>query len=348
MISFGAVQPQMALANYQDEIDQLKQDVGNLDGRADELQIQGNTLQEAVSGLQARINGIQATIIKNEEKQVGLATEIVQAQADITERNEALSGNLRQMYLEGEVSSLEKVASSKSISEFVDKQEYRNKIQDRVSTAKNEIKALKISLEGQEAEVKQLIRDDSAMKAQVDAERGKQARLLADTRGEEVEFQKQIKGKQSQIEDLQEKQAELNRQLAAQSGSYYVGGSSSYPWDGQGFPCAGGDPWGMCFRQCVSYTAWKVAATGKHMPFWGGVGNANQWPGNARAAGIPTGSEPRAGAIAVLMAGQYGHTMYVEEVLGGGMIRISEYNFRWDGRYSERVQSGAGLTYVYF
>lgn len=85
------------------------------------------------------------------------------------------------------------------------------------------------------------------------------------------------------------------------------------------------------------------------MPYWGGIGNANQWPGNAEAAGIPTGSEPRKGAVAVMMSGPYGHTMYVEDVLdGGSQIRISEYNYGWDGRYSERVQSSAGLIYIYF
>ena len=43
---------------------------------------------------------------------------------------------------------------------------------------------------------------------------------------------------------------------------------------------------GYVLTQCVSYTAWKVYQKNGYMPYWGGVGNANQWPGNADSAGI--------------------------------------------------------------
>jgi surface antigen len=104
----------------------------------------------------------------------------------------------------------------------------------------------------------------------------------------------------------------------------------------------------MFKRECVSYTAWKVYQRFGHMPYWGGVGNANQWPGNARAAGIPTGSEPRKHAVAVSMAGTWGHVMWVEEVYSGNQIKISEYNAGFSGEYSERVINGSGLIYIYF
>ena len=40
-----------------------------------------------------------------------------------------------------------------------------------------------------------------------------------------------------------------------------------------------------------------------------GRGNANQWPGDAEADGIPTGSTPKANSVAISMAGGYGHTV---------------------------------------
>lgn len=348
-----AVSPMQPLKadQYQRQIDDLKSEVNKDAAVAEDLRVEGDTLQQAVNNLKSKIRGLQAKISKNQAKQTELRQQITQAVADIEERNAALSDNLRMMYLEGEVSSLEKVASSRSISDYVDKQEARNRIQNRIKTAMDEIKQLKQQLEEQKKKVEQLIRDDQAMEAEVDKQRAKQARLLAQTRGKESAYQKQIKQNKAKISDLQVQQAAAIAAAAAQSGSQWIntGGTGSYPWSGSGFPCTGADPWGMCFRQCVSYTAWKVASTGRHMPYWGGVGNANQWPGNAEAAGIPTGSEPRKGAVAVMMVGQYGHTMYVEDVLSGGsQIRISEYNYAWDGRYSERVQSSAGLIYIYF
>jgi surface antigen len=98
----------------------------------------------------------------------------------------------------------------------------------------------------------------------------------------------------------------------------------------------------------VSYTAFKVQQSGKRMPYFGGRGNARQWPSTASAFGIESGSTPRAESVAISYAGPYGHAMWVEAVLPDGRIHISEYNFGVDGRYSERIVSPAGLTFIYF
>ena len=82
------------------------------------------------------------------------------------------------------------------------------------------------------------------------------------------------------------------------------------------------DSWGMWNRECVSYTAWKVYQTYGYMPYWGGVGNANQWPGDAQAAHIPTGSTPRVHSVAISMGGAFGHATYVESVNGNSIIYI--------------------------
>lgn len=347
----SSAQP-LAARDYQAEIDALKAEVGGLSGTVDNLQLRGDTLEEAMANLQAQINHLQSQIADNQNKRDELTGKITKAKNDIVEREDVLSQNLRRMYLSSDMSSLEQVASSKSISEYVDKQEYRNRIQERVSTALNEIETLKQQLEGQKKKVERLILDDQAMKQQVDTQKAAKAKLLAQTRGKEAKYQEVIAGKQEKITDLQAQQAAAIAAAAAQANSRFVSfgsGGGGYPYAGVSmFPCQG-DPWGMCMRQCVSYTAWKVASTGRHMPFWGGIGNANQWPGNAQAVGIPTGYTPKAGAVAVMMSGPYGHTMYVEKVLNGGaQIRVSEYNYAWDGRYTERIQSSAGLIYIYF
>ncbi|HMR72992.1 MAG TPA: CHAP domain-containing protein, partial [Candidatus Saccharibacteria bacterium] len=109
------------------------------------------------------------------------------------------------------------------------------------------------------------------------------------------------------------------------------------------------DSWGMYNRECVSYTAWKVFQKNGYMPYWGGRGNANQWPANARAAGIPTGSTPKVGSVAVSMSGPYGHTMWVEAV-NGNQIYVSQYNYYYNGwgNYSEMWLNASGLIYIYF
>ena len=100
----------------------------------------------------------------------------------------------------------------------------------------------------------------------------------------------------------------------------------------------------------VNVLVMQVASSGRNMPYWGGRGNANEWPGNARAAGIPTGSQPKVGAIAVWDFGQYGHVAHVDAILSDGRVKISEYNVpAWTGNYSERIiSSNDPDVYIYF
>ena len=131
--------------------------------------------------------------------------------------------------------------------------------------------------------------------------------------------------------------------------------SSRSPWGGNwgtDYPIDNTiDNWGMYNRECVSYTAWKVAASGRRMPYWGGRGNANQWPSSAQADGIPTGSTPRVGSVAIRMSGYYGHAMYVERINNDGTVHVSQFNWLVNGqsgRYSEMDISSYGLVFVYF
>ncbi len=73
------------------------------------------------------------------------------------------------------------------------------------------------------------------------------------------------------------------------------------------------------------------------------LGNADTWAARAAAQGIPTGSEPRVGAI-----GQQGmHVVYVEAVHGDGTVTISEMN--WKGLYviSQRTVAASNFRYIY-
>lgn len=123
---------------------------------------------------------------------------------------------------------------------------------------------------------------------------------------------------------------------------------TSYPWANAPFPNSLPDTWGLYQRQCVSYTAWKIASTGRNMPRWAGRGDAKLWDDNATAEGIPVDTTPRVGDIAVDHSGAYGHTMYVEAVNPDGTIYVSQYNIRWTGEYSEETRSTAGLVFIHF
>jgi surface antigen len=153
---------------------------------------------------------------------------------------------------------------------------------------------------------------------------------------------------QQEIATLQAGQAAANRGL---DGSVVAGDPNhgGYPakWDAPARQDGQLDSWGMYNRECVSYAAWKVYQTYGNMPYWGGVGNANQWVRDAQKAGIATGSTPRAHSVAISMRGYYGHAMWVEKV-SGTMIYVSQYNYDLHGHYSEMWVSASSFTYIYF
>jgi surface antigen len=79
------------------------------------------------------------------------------------------------------------------------------------------------------------------------------------------------------------------------------------------------------------------------MPYWGGAGNTNQWPGNARAAGIPVDHHATPHSIAIKFHGPFGHAMYVRGVAGNGGIYVSQYNEMYQGHFSESYVSPATI-----
>ncbi len=335
-----------------DQIKALEQEVQGYQAEAGRLRAEANTLQNAIAALGAQQAALQTQINAKELELEQLRVKITETETRIINQETALARNLKSMYIESDTSTLEQVFSSKSISDYIDKAEYRNKIREGIQKALQEIRTLKTALEKQKVEAEHVLADQKSMRDQLTAQENEKNTLLAQTQGQEAAYQNIVGQKNSEIETLRAQQRAQNLKF---------GGSANFQPRGGGYPSYWADPpldslvddWGMYNRECVSYTAFKVAASGRHMPYWGGRGNAHQWDDNARAAGIAVDTEPRVGDVAVWHIGYYGHVMYVEAVSGDGSIVISEYNYDWTGRYSERrisageVQS-QGLVFIHF
>lgn len=332
---------------FDDQINQLKTQNGALSSARAELQAEAGDLQAVINGLQEQISSLEAQIRDNEAKRAELNQKIIEAKAEIERQRDLLGQNIRAMYLEDNMSTFEQLAASKTLSDFVDKEQYRISVEDKIQVALDKIKALEAEMAKQKAEIEQLLTEQKQMQSDLASQRAEQARLLAMNQAERTDLDNQIKANSSQISKLRSEQAAQNMRLFGGRVSN-IPDTSGYPWARAPFPNTMVDPWGMYKRQCVSYTAWKVWKSGKHMPYWGGRGNANLWDDNARAAGIPVSSTPHVGDVAISNAGYYGHAMWVEHVYGDGTIMVSQYNAGWDGKYSEARISAGGLSFISF
>lgn len=321
-------------------------------GASYQLGQQASGIQSEIDSLATQIAALQAQIDINTARETELNQQIDAAQQKLEEQKELLAANLRSMYIESDISPLEMIASSKNLSDFVDKQEYRNRIKEGVSSTMDEIERLKKQLNDQKKEVVKILDEQKSLRGNLDQKNAEATAVLAGVNQSKAAFDDKIKGQSREIASLRAQQRAAN--LAAGGGAVVASGSGGggYPYNNVSYPCWSGggcvDPWGLYKRECVSYTAFKVQQAGKYMPYFGGRGNANQWPSTARSFGIATGSTPRAESVAISMAGPYGHAMWVEAVLPDGRIHVSEYNYYVNGTYTERIISPSGLTFIYF
>lgn len=353
--------------DYEAQINRLNQaSEDNREARSG-LQTQATSLQDQIAQLDAEIGGLERQIIANQTERAELKVKIAKTKEEIAQQKIVLQQNVRAIYIEGNISTMEMLVASDTIGDYLDKEQYREVIQEKINDMIDQINALQAKLEQQKVRVEKLISDQQTMQARLTNQKAEQARLLTLNKSQQQEHNKQIKSNNAKVAELRRQQAAENARLAASSaGGGYTAGSGvncggGYPGDTPGpwgrwgcnYPIDNAvDTWGMYNRQCVSYTAFRVANSGRHMPYWGGYGNAKNWDDNARAAGIPVDYSPRAGDVAVSNAGYYGHVMYVEQVSNGSIL-VSDYNQQWDGRYRQYwIDSGTvsarGLVFIHF
>lgn len=360
MSSVVALGQRVFADKYDDQIKAIEAEIAGYQQQAATLNAQAKTLETELASLASQKATIQAQIDLSQAKYDKLIAKIAQTEKDIADNKDALGQIIADMYVDGSISPLEMLASSNNIGDYVDQQEYRSSIQTSLTDTIDHINTLKRQLEEQKAAVEQVLNDQKIQRDQLAAKEAEQAKLLAETQGQEATYQSLMGQRDSQIDQLrQQQQAEITARLrqTGGGGSAVAGdsGRGGYPNNLATAPQDSiVDPWGMYNRECVSYTAWKVYQKNGYMPYWGGVGNANQWPGNARRAGIPTGTQPRAKSVGVISSGVYGHVVWVESVNADGTVNVSQYNeylpgAGW-GHYSERYNVPAWTydTYIYF
>jgi len=350
VFAFGISSPVFVNADrFDEQINQLRADNQQKTEQQSQLQAQAMSFEDKINGLEQQISLLKDQINKDHTKSEELQSRISEAEKELEKQRNLLSENLRAMYLEGGMSTLEMLASSKDISEYVDKEQYRNSVKDKISSTMKQIESLKAELKDKREMLQKTIAEAQKRQGILDGQQAEVARLLGLNTEQRNQLVSDINSNNSQISRLRAEQAAANAALFRGNGGIRnVPDSSGYPWANAPFPNEIADPWGMYLRQCVSYTAWKVYKDGKFMPYWGGRGNANQWDDNARASGIPVDNSPVRGAIGISNAGYYGHAVYVEHVYGDGRILISQYNAGWDGAYSEAVVDQSRFVYIHF
>ena len=361
--------------SLQDQIDSLNAQNAEKQSAVNTLQLQASSYQDAIGKLKQQIAGIQDAIAKSEAKQAQLQQQINADQVKLDQQKKVLGDDLKAMYVGGQMTTVEMLATSKSLSDFVDEETYDSAVQGKIQETMNQITALQDKLEDQQNQVQELLQAQQTQKDQLDSDQSLQAQLLAMNQSQQATYNQQIKNNEAHVEQLQ---AQLAAQLQALGGTTYYGGTGSYPWanapclDGPGsgpdcgdydwgYPAGSSvplgaphgpfDPWGYEYRNCTSYVAWKIDSISSDPTIGNditGLGNAADWPGNVPRSWID--NRPRAYDAAVVpgVADGQGHVMFIEAVNSDGTIDVSQYNVV-PGAYSEQFNMNpSGLTFIHF
>ncbi len=361
--------PKVSADKYDNQIQALQQEIDQYQAEAGRLKDQARTLEREVAQLDSERQIIEGQINLSQLKYDKLQSEIEATKQKLANTREALGNIIADIYVDSDISSIEMLASSKNVSDFVDRSSYQSAVTDELRKTSETIKTLKKDLEEQQEDVKRILGEQQLAKNELVKKTHERQNLLDQTQGQEGAYN-------NLVSDREKKQGELHRQQQAEIeaairragggiGPVLIGDPSKgdYPWEAGcwldanawsygGVNGNGTDPLGYGCRQCVSYTAFKVGQrTGNYPRYWG---NANMWPSSARAAGYQTGTTPRANSVGVIMAGQYGHTVWIDSVNSDGTLTISQYNYYnaggsgW-GNYSKmRVSASTYSVFIYF
>ena len=332
------------IAVLEEEIDENKQQANQLQGYA-------KTLERTIAKLNGEIASIQKEIDLTELKVERTKTKLKETRDELAQQKLILAISLREHYKIGNLTTIELFANSSNFSDFFNQKEYLNRVRSNIQDSSKQVAGLEQELEDQQEEQQRLLQQQQAQRNQVANKRKEKNELLAETNSQETEFRRRA-------QQLQKKQKSILAEIVSRSKVISGVGTGSYPWANyqkgkwnHTDSCSyddDGDNWNYCYRQCTSYSAWKLYSEGYEAPV--GYGDATNWDEAAKADGIKTSSKPKVGAIA-LWNGAEGHVAYVEEIYDDGSVRISEYNAvpALKGKYSERIiHPGDPATYIYF
>lgn len=338
---------------YDDKVAALTSDMARYQAEADRLNGEAATLQNAVAQLQNEKNALQSQINLNQTKYDKLVIDIAQTEKDIKDNQDALGATIADLYVDGDISPIEMLASSTNIGDFLNKQEYRSSVKDQLSGTIKKVKTLKTQLDTQKTDLDKVLADQKGARDSLAARESEQAGLLARTQNDEASYQGLIKDSATQIAQAKAIQAVLRARTNSTGGYQIVdaGSLGAYGWNDsscpmQGYMSTGGtdgngnDGRGYGCRQCASYVAWKIAKeTGVYYQ-WGNGGNFANAAINAGYQNL--GHSPQPGSVAVIL-GNPGHVAYVEGVSADGShVTVSQYNYNYGsgwGMYSEMVLS---------
>lgn len=181
---------------------------------SDKLKREASGIAGEIDILRDEIALIQHKIDENVKQQNTLKKQIADAKKRIKEQRTLLSANIKAMYIEDDISTLEMVASSKNISDFVSKQEYRDRLKESINGILKEVEKLEKELVAKNEQVTKAIEEQESLRAKSAEKQGQAEAKLGETNQKKSVFDAAVNKQTKRIAQLEAEKAAAQRALA--------------------------------------------------------------------------------------------------------------------------------------
>lgn len=210
---FGAIITVHAHTTVEERLEDLREQREKDRVEARRLGRAANVIQDKLVDLRDQIAVIQAQIDVNTVRQRELTNKIAAAQRRLDAQRVLLSANIKAMYIEADTSPLEMIASSKSLGEYVEQQEYRDRLKEAIIETMDEIDLLKKQLNDQRREVARIIAEQQDLKGMISRKEQEAAKQLKQTNLEKSTFDAAVRRQTKRIAELEAQRAAARRAL---------------------------------------------------------------------------------------------------------------------------------------
>ena len=151
------------------QVDGLQNQINAGNAKAKELSAQADSLKKAIAVLDIQIDQANAQIAQTGLKIADLQDRLTKTQAELDRQKQLLKDSIRALYKKGGASTVELLIGSDSFSQFIDSQEYFNRLKSAIQVSTEKVIALKQELQKQEQEQQTLLEQQQGQKAQVES-----------------------------------------------------------------------------------------------------------------------------------------------------------------------------------
>lgn len=209
---------------YQEQINQLNAQNAQKEQTQGVLSVEASSLADAINRLQAQIDASEARISQLNGEIEQLRIQIKEAEIELEKQKDLLSQSIKAMYVSGEITEVEMLATSDDLSEFFDAQQYQESVRSKIKSTLDKITKLKLELSTKRELVKANLTEQITVQEQIESQQAEKNRILSLNQAEQDDLEQKIQANNGRIAELKKKQAEAEAALARAlfNGSYRI------------------------------------------------------------------------------------------------------------------------------